>query len=298
MTVLLAPWCMMPLELLQDEGYGRAHLVVYGLIDYRAGRRGWFFESQKRIADEAGLSLRSVKRAISDLRKGGFLETEQLGADHGGICRYLVPARTRAAPPVDDTTLRQELHGVVPDLARGGATDGLPNIDPSIDPTGETSRRLPSPGTSAEKRESKAKPGPRLDVVVDAFRARGMAVPVLGGGNGKLAQELLRAGYMAEEIAECWDDIERDRFEPGGARYLNFGYLVRNEVLRRWRRWKVARTEGESESDDRNARTKPAAGVGAAVVDRGARGAASRFAWLDEPGHGGPPSAGRPPGGS
>lgn len=64
-------------------------IVVYLYLADRAGREGTCFPSVPRIARDTGLSVNTVRRAIQDLKQGGFvLVNERLrwnGADSSNL---------------------------------------------------------------------------------------------------------------------------------------------------------------------------------------------------------------------
>ena len=59
-------------------------VTLYMYLCHRANSDGQCWPSEKRIAKDLSMSLSTVKRAISDLRKHGYIETEQRYRTKGG----------------------------------------------------------------------------------------------------------------------------------------------------------------------------------------------------------------------
>ena len=59
-------------------------VTLYMYLCHRANSDGQCWPSEKRIAKDLSMSLSTVKRAISDLRKHGYIETEQRYRAKGG----------------------------------------------------------------------------------------------------------------------------------------------------------------------------------------------------------------------
>jgi len=59
-------------------------VTLYMYLCHRANSDGQCWPSEKRIAKDLSMSLSTVKRAISDLRKHGYIETEQRYRIKGG----------------------------------------------------------------------------------------------------------------------------------------------------------------------------------------------------------------------
>lgn len=80
----------------------RSVLAVYVWLDIKAGNRGWSYHSQREIAAGAGVSRRSVSRALALLREHGLIVTRPL-RDSADILIYEVPqhqGRRHPTPPV------------------------------------------------------------------------------------------------------------------------------------------------------------------------------------------------------
>lgn len=58
--------------------------AVYMYLKDRSNSQGSCFPSMQTIAKDLGLSKSTVKRAIGDLKRSGFLKTEQRYRDNGG----------------------------------------------------------------------------------------------------------------------------------------------------------------------------------------------------------------------
>ncbi|WP_317856064.1 helix-turn-helix domain-containing protein [Chakrabartyella piscis] len=69
----------------------RAKQVYLYLCD-RADAEGHSFPSQKRIAKDLSISVRTVQRAIKDLEKSGHLQKEDRFRENGGrsSCLYWI----------------------------------------------------------------------------------------------------------------------------------------------------------------------------------------------------------------
>lgn len=59
-------------------------VTLYMYLCHRANSDGQCWPSEKRIAKDLSMSLSTVKRAITDLRKHGYIETEQRYRTKGG----------------------------------------------------------------------------------------------------------------------------------------------------------------------------------------------------------------------
>lgn len=76
----------------------RSIIAVYGWLDLRANKRGFWFDSQQAIADAVGVSRPTVERAIRFLRAHGFIETER--QHHAtDILKYTVTRHHRRGQP-------------------------------------------------------------------------------------------------------------------------------------------------------------------------------------------------------
>ncbi len=93
-----APWAKLPLSLIRDPEMTRGDVMVYGLLDYRAGKRGWFWGAQIDFATELGIGLRSVNRSVQKLEVAGYITTRAGGMRKHNRRVYYILARTIAVP--------------------------------------------------------------------------------------------------------------------------------------------------------------------------------------------------------
>lgn len=82
---------------LYAAGLPHRAVSVYMYLFERANREGSCFPSMSTIARELGLSLSTVKRAVADLKNGGFLTTERRKRANGGNSSLLY--RLTPRPP-------------------------------------------------------------------------------------------------------------------------------------------------------------------------------------------------------
>lgn len=116
-----APWCKMPMELAMEPSWSKTEIAVYAYLDWRAGKRGWFYESQQAIVEATGVSIASVKRAIASLKEHGFIEVDRTARDASNM--YYI--RARLAPAGS---------GVSYPGITGDTSEGSPAIPLSIRP--------------------------------------------------------------------------------------------------------------------------------------------------------------------
>lgn len=149
---LEAPWVKIPVDMLRDRRWTRSHLVVYGELYWRAGRRGFFYEFQGRLAERLGLSLSSVAHAIADLRTDRYIDTDDLGPQFGGALRYVVFARVQTVPQISAEDAEKELHEGMQPFAQ-------PSIRPEKTPEKHPeSSGAPPPAPPARRGKKLAKP--------------------------------------------------------------------------------------------------------------------------------------------
>lgn len=83
------------LEFLYRSDLPSRAISVYLYLDDRAGKEGSCFPSIPTIARHTGLSQSTVRRAIKDLTKAGFLTVEERfrksGADSSNLYRLRIP---------------------------------------------------------------------------------------------------------------------------------------------------------------------------------------------------------------
>lgn len=98
-----------PLHIWGDPTLVHADLCVYAALDFLAGSRGWYYESQDNLFDKvrqvAGLPIylelsnSSIRRAINKLRGKDYIRTKQMGLRMNGILAYYVMFRKPENPP-------------------------------------------------------------------------------------------------------------------------------------------------------------------------------------------------------
>jgi DNA-binding transcriptional ArsR family regulator len=99
MNQVEAPWAKVPLSLLRDPELTRNDLALYGLLDYRAGKRGWFWGAQIDFATELKMSARTVSSAVERLLNKGYITTRKGGIKKHNRLVYYILARTIDVPP-------------------------------------------------------------------------------------------------------------------------------------------------------------------------------------------------------
>lgn len=65
-----------------DQPY--RNIAVYQYLRERAGKRGYCWPSVATIAEDIGMSKSTVKRALMDLKKKGFIQIENRYRENGG----------------------------------------------------------------------------------------------------------------------------------------------------------------------------------------------------------------------
>lgn len=81
---------MSRLSVLLDSELPSRAVTVYLVLNEYANKEGYCFPSLKTIAQGSGLSISTVKRAISDLTDAGFIKKEQRRRANGALssCQY------------------------------------------------------------------------------------------------------------------------------------------------------------------------------------------------------------------
>ena len=92
-------WAKAPANLILDPTLTLADLRVYLYLDLRAGRRGWWWGTQREISERLSVTSRSVSRAVAKLRARGYISTRQTENLDGTIA-YAVHARTGSTLPL------------------------------------------------------------------------------------------------------------------------------------------------------------------------------------------------------
>lgn len=69
-------WAAIPNWVVREKGLSAAAKLVFVVLSSHIGRSGTWWISHKRIAEESGLSRRTVQRALDDLRDAGLVDWE------------------------------------------------------------------------------------------------------------------------------------------------------------------------------------------------------------------------------
>jgi len=125
------PWSKVPVSLVDAPNMTLSALRLYLLLDEKVGKRGWWYGGQQELADELGVSVRTVRDCTETLN--GYVAVERLGAEHGTRLKYLVLARTLVVEAESD---RQD-----------SAARTISDRHPTAAPTGKTLPVLPIPLT-------------------------------------------------------------------------------------------------------------------------------------------------------
>ena len=84
----------MPVVVLQDRRLGNASKLVYAMMLYYAWHKSYCFPGQTRLGKDIGKDARTVRRAVSDLSKNGFLEARRRGLTKTNIYYlYITPRK-------------------------------------------------------------------------------------------------------------------------------------------------------------------------------------------------------------
>ena len=107
-----APFCMVPLDLMFHAEVTRADLQVFAVLDFKCGKRGWWYGP---IADicKTGQCMgdSTVRKSIDFLERAGYIQTRKLGKAHDFVLHFTILARNVPAPALDERTLRQKMSG-------------------------------------------------------------------------------------------------------------------------------------------------------------------------------------------
>lgn len=68
--------------------------LIYGDICTLSKNNGKCFATNKFLAKEYGVSVKTISRHISALIKAGYVKTEMERTDYGGYLRYITPLKT------------------------------------------------------------------------------------------------------------------------------------------------------------------------------------------------------------
>lgn len=90
------PWAKVPLSLVSTPGITLSDIALYVYLDGRAGRRGWWYGSQREITEATGLPNSTLRHSLDRLTGAGYIERGRMGSEHRTVLRYLILARTVA----------------------------------------------------------------------------------------------------------------------------------------------------------------------------------------------------------
>ena len=75
---------MRPLDILYKSQLTHRAISVYAYLLYRVNKQNECWPSIKTISKDIKLSISTVKRAIGDLKKSGYISTEHRFRSNGG----------------------------------------------------------------------------------------------------------------------------------------------------------------------------------------------------------------------
>jgi hypothetical protein len=85
-------FAQVPVVVLQDRRLSNASKLVYAMMLYYAWHKSYCFPGQERLGKDIGKDARTVRRAVSDLSKNGFLEVKRRGLTKTNIYYlYITP---------------------------------------------------------------------------------------------------------------------------------------------------------------------------------------------------------------
>ena len=99
-----------PPEMLIDSKIIPIDIRIYGILDFLAGKRGWWYAPQDEILDYfikrfmemtdikkirpiSYFSASTIQRSVKRLRNAGYIITEQTGIESHGTLKYFILAR-------------------------------------------------------------------------------------------------------------------------------------------------------------------------------------------------------------
>ena len=109
------PWAKVPLSLVTASGITLSDVQLYVYLDGRAGRRGWWYGSQREISEATGLPNSTIRHSLDRLITAGYVARERMGSEYATVLRYLILARTVA---VDDTDRVSEIGQSVAEIGQ------------------------------------------------------------------------------------------------------------------------------------------------------------------------------------
>jgi hypothetical protein len=87
----------------------------------------------------------------------------------------------------------------------------------------------------------------KLNELIREFRKAGLPDPNLMGYQARAANDLI-VKFTEYEIARCWRDIVDGKFGGKAVRdWLSFNFLVRHDVMPKWKKWS---TNGKKQEDN------------------------------------------------
>jgi hypothetical protein len=133
------PWAKVPMSLVTSPGITLSDVELYVYLDYRAGRRGWWYGSQPVITTETALPLRTVQRSVAALSAAGYIAVERLGTDYATVNKYIILARTVSVEPerpAKNGASVSEFGGTDAPTLAGPTTTDLTDPEPQIEEGG------------------------------------------------------------------------------------------------------------------------------------------------------------------
>ena len=96
-------WASIPIWLLRDRSIDRDTKFVYLLLSARIREEGVCWPSQKLLGEEAGVSERTARRIIADLKARGLIEVTVKATSHGRTNVYRLLVHPFFGPGGQDT---------------------------------------------------------------------------------------------------------------------------------------------------------------------------------------------------
>lgn len=87
------------MDLINNPEIELSYIKTYGWIDHEAGKRGYWYDTQKKLAEKIGLSHAQLKRALRWLHANDFIDSKTMGPKYNNCRKYYILARTT---PLDD----------------------------------------------------------------------------------------------------------------------------------------------------------------------------------------------------
>ena len=87
-------FAQVPVVVLQDRRLSDTSKLVYAMMLYYSWHKSYCFPGQARLGKDIGKDARTVRRAVSDLSKNGFLEVKRRGLTKTNIYYlYITPRK-------------------------------------------------------------------------------------------------------------------------------------------------------------------------------------------------------------